>query len=525
MANNFVAGTSTTYNYTGKCQKVTLPRGTYRIDCYGGKGGGNTGASGDKTTGYYTVTKDTDVYLWIGQAATSKTGGWNGGGTVTETDVYGGGGRTDVSLKGTDGSTSWNNTTHLNSILISAAGGQGQGKTGGATTGTCTSTRIDARTEFVNRQGVYAAYIIPKKSGTLYYRSNGYNYDPYGFVDDANGKQLAANDDSGRTGSHFGSPPWNGEHHYWDWLIQMSVSAGVKYQLRVGSFATSLGAGITGWAKWYATFPESEVEIYKVITSGGAGGGSNYFNSSMFDTSTTQYANSGNGYVVITRMKVNYNISVTKNKGIASVSSSTGAFSVLEGTSVTLTATVSPGYIFKNWTGDFSGTSTSLKFTMPEKNVSITVNATPKTNTPYKVVHHLMNLDGTYTVKETANLVGTTDTTISPEVNSYTGFISPNIQNATINGDGSTVINYYYARKQYEVILNKGTGIKSVSGNGKHYYEANVTINAVLQPGYSWQQWTGDYSSNSQQFTFTMSMTDIEMTAIAIPNTDTKYTI
>lgn len=296
------ANESITYNYTGKCQKITLEPGNYRIECFGGKGGGNTGAKGDKTTGYYSIKKRTNLFLYIGGQSTSGTGGWNGGQTVTESGVYGGGGATSVALNGTDGSTNWNDSKHLNSRLIMAAGGQGQGKTGGATTGTFTSTRIDARTEFVNRQGVHAGYIIPKKSGTVYFRSNGYNYDPYGFIDDANGKQLASNDDSGRTGSYFGSPPWNGEHHYWDWLIQMNVQAGVKYQFRVGSFASSLGANITGWAKWYATFPESEVVLYMSITSGGKGGGSNYFASSLFSTSTNTLNNAGNGKVVITRI-------------------------------------------------------------------------------------------------------------------------------------------------------------------------------------------------------------------------------
>lgn len=301
---------SITYNYTGKSQKIRLEHGIYRLECYGGKGGGNTGANGNKTVAYIRIETYLDLFLWVGQACTSEVGGWNGGSTVTESGVYGGGGRTDISLNGIENSSNWNESNHLNSIIMSAAGGDGQGKTGGATTGTWSSTRIDARTEFVNRQGVYAAYIIPKQSGKLYFRSNGYNYDPYGFVDDANGKNLASNDDSGRVGEYFGSPPWNGEHHYWDWLIQMNVTAGTKYQLRVGSFASVLGDGITGWAKWYATFPESEVVLYTVITSGGKGGGVDFFSNIVYDTSISKYENIGNGKIVITKfapLRVNSN--------------------------------------------------------------------------------------------------------------------------------------------------------------------------------------------------------------------------
>ncbi len=284
------ANESITYNYTGKCQKITLEPGYYRLECYGGKGGGSTGANGSKTMGYYKIEQRTDLYLYIGGQSTSGTGGWNGGQTVTESGVYGGGGATSIALNGTDGSTNWNDSKHLNSRLIMAAGGQGQGKTGGATTGTCTNTRIDARTEFVNRTGVQAGYIIPKASGQLIFQSDGYSHDPYGFIDNASGGNLASNDDGGR--SYTGRS--------WDFRITLNVTAGTKYVFRVGSFASSLGT--TGWANWWATFPNSEAVLYMSITSGGTGGGSDYFGSGLFSTSKTALSNAGNGKVVITRI-------------------------------------------------------------------------------------------------------------------------------------------------------------------------------------------------------------------------------
>lgn len=284
------ANESITYNYTGKCQKITLKPGYYRIDCYGGKGGGNTGAGGNKATGYYHITNNTDLFMYIGGQSTSAEGGWNGGETVTESGVYGGGGATSVSLNGTEGSSDWNDPVHLNSLLIMAAGGQGQGKTGGATTGTYSSTRIDAKTEFVNRAGVQAGYIIPKTSGTLTFQSDGYSHDPYGFIDNANGKNIASDDDSGR--SYTGRS--------WDFRIQMGISAGTQYVFRIGSYASSLGT--TGWSNWWATFPESEVVLYTVVTSGGLGGGNDYFSNDIFDSSVTEYVNSDNGKIVITRI-------------------------------------------------------------------------------------------------------------------------------------------------------------------------------------------------------------------------------
>lgn len=283
------------YEYTGKSQKITLPHGYYYIELYGGKGGGSTGAGGSLQKGYLEIGRTMDLYLYIGGQSTSATGGWNGGETVTESGVYGGGGATCISSKGIDNSNIWNDV-HLDNIIMQAEGGQGQGKTGGATIGTYTTTRIDARTEFVNRTGVQAGYIIPKISGNLMFRSDGYNYDPFGFVDDENGNNLAYNDDSGRYGSDS-SQPNNGSGHYWDFLINYSVIAGRKYILRVGSYAASLSS--TGWAKWYATFPESEVVLYTIITSGGKGGGKNYASFKVQNPIAISNQNPGNGYIII----------------------------------------------------------------------------------------------------------------------------------------------------------------------------------------------------------------------------------
>lgn len=289
------------YSYTGKSQKITLNPGYYFIECYGAKGGGSTGANGNKASGYLKIGKVTDLYLHIGQQATSATGGWNGGVSVTEPGVYGGGGATDISLNGIDDSTNWNNTQHLNSIIIQAAGGQGQGKTGGATTGTYSNTRIDARTEYVNRYGVHAAYIIPKKSGQLIFQSTNYSHDPYGFVDNQNDSCIASNDDSGS--SYTG--------HSWDFRIVINVVAGTMYKLRIGSYASSLGT--TGWATWFATFPDSTVVLFTVITSGGIGGGKDYIYTKMYNTTIDKYVNSGNGLIKITKVPERLNSNYYKD--------------------------------------------------------------------------------------------------------------------------------------------------------------------------------------------------------------------
>ena len=57
----------------------------------------------------------------------STAGTFNGGGGAISKNIYNtsGGGATDIALYGTNGNTSWNNTNHLYSRLITAGGGGG----------------------------------------------------------------------------------------------------------------------------------------------------------------------------------------------------------------------------------------------------------------------------------------------------------------------------------------------------------------------------------------------------------------
>lgn len=68
----------------------------------------------------------------------------------------------------------------------------------------------------------------------------------------------------------------------------------------------------------------------------------------------------------------------------------------------------------------------------------------------YKVNHYLMNLDGTtYTLDATETLSGGVNTSVSPETKEYTGFTAPRAKTVKVNGDGSTVVDYYYSRNLY----------------------------------------------------------------------------
>lgn len=67
-----------------------------------------------------------------------------------------------------------------------------------------------------------------------------------------------------------------------------------------------------------------------------------------------------------------YTVSLTKGTGISTVS---GMGLYAPGESVTIKATLSSGYAFSKWTGDYTATAQTYTFTMPAKDVSLTATA------------------------------------------------------------------------------------------------------------------------------------------------------
>lgn len=73
----------------------------------------------------------------------------------------------------------------------------------------------------------------------------------------------------------------------------------------------------------------------------------------------------------------------------------------------------------------------------------------------------------------------------------------------------------------YQVTLQKGNGVQSVSGAGSYTVGQSVTINATLATGYHWKGWTGTYQTTTKRYTFSMPGQDVSMTASAEINHST----
>ena len=192
------------------------------------------------------------------------------------------------------------------------------------------------------------------------------------------------------------------------------------------------------------------------------------------------------------------------------------------GAAVTVAAdATAPGYTFSGWSREDG-------FTMPAENVTITGSFTANGETPYKVEHYQQNLeDDGYTLAETENLTGETDTTATANPKTYTGFafdgtVEDTVASGNIAGDGSLVLKLYYTRDSYKVTYQYTgkvpTGASELPAETTEKYGAAVTVAAdATAPGYTFSGW----SRND----FTMPAENVTITGSFTANSNTEYTV
>lgn len=148
---NIKTGDILNFNYTGAVQSITLPKGTYKLECWGAQGGYSSsnsgievgmGGKGGYSAGTITLNQKTPIYIYAGGVGSisgngKADGGFPNGGSSwasnTSEGAGGGGGSSDIRI-GTD-------SLHARVIVAGGGGGGGEdnetgGYGGGETGGT-----------------------------------------------------------------------------------------------------------------------------------------------------------------------------------------------------------------------------------------------------------------------------------------------------------------------------------------------------------------------------------------------------
>ena len=118
-----------------------------------------------------------------------------------------------------------------------------------------------------------------------------------------------------------------------------------------------------------------------------------------------------------------------------------------EGQTVTLPTTATrPGYTFDGWYQN------GQPVTQVNAAANLEAHWTAAKNTKYTVIHWQENAnDENYSFKESEPKTGTTGEETKAAAKRYEGFKAQTVEQQTIAGDGSTIVNVYYKRNAYTI--------------------------------------------------------------------------
>ena len=197
---------------------------------------------------------------------------------------------------------------------------------------------------------------------------------------------------------------------------------------------------------------------------------------------------------------------------------------VLYGGQIAPPAVARAGYAFGGWYRDAGCTTAFTATTMPATNVVLYAKWTANSNTPYAVKHYQQTLAGSsYDLAATQNFTGTTDSQVTPSVNTYTGFTAPVTQTVAIGGGGTTVVSYYYTRNSYQMTFVLNNGQSDIPNTIK--YGGSIVTPTVTRTGYTFAGWYRDAGYATLFTATTMPAGNLTAYAKWTADAGTAYTV
>ncbi len=182
---------------------------------------------------------------------------------------------------------------------------------------------------------------------------------------------------------------------------------------------------------------------------------------------------------------------------------------VAYGESIDLGTPSKEGYTFTNWEST-GGTIENNTLTVTDVKDIVVTSKYVINNYKYIVYHNKMNINGVgYTRVEADTDEGESEynSTVTPDVKTYTGFDSPSQESITIKHETvyPPVLNkveYNYDRHQHTLTIEPNGGTYTGQTTSTMYYEATVTLIPPTKTGYNFTNWTASTGTlNGNEFT------------------------
>ena len=200
-----------------------------------------------------------------------------------------------------------------------------------------------------------------------------------------------------------------------------------------------------------------------------------------------------------------------------------------------------PGYDFTGWHNpdNMSGNAITQIASTETGEKSFKAGWNVRTDTEYKIEYYFENTDLTTYSKDdtkTENKTGTTEQTVTAEIKEFEGFIfdegnTNNVVSASIAGNGSTTLKFYYKRIRYPVILDARGGTFAEGKNITEYAHGVGTIlptsEEVTKPGYGFMGWydLNDLDGQPKDRIESTSIGERKFRARWAQGVNTKYTV